>query len=1290
MFSRFWASFLASSLLLVAAGAQATVTYDGSDGVAANFFDSNSQSACSGCHSGTPDIYYQNVVLDTFARASTYASVALNAADWNDGVYDGEVAGNWRMPQGAPAQVTEAELTLLSTWIANGKLQSTTPTVSTLSTGTAARYSRSLDVATLNDNGADTSYVVEWRISGAPSYTNSATYYTIASSSAATTVSTDSATWTGGGLTTKSITHSATGLACGTNYEFRVRGVRSAATVSTSSATSFSTSACPAVSGVTGTTTLTEDQAFSVTYSGNTGVNSWSLVGAPTGMSIGAATGIMSWSAASTPDSPTSDTTYNFTVRVGDGTSTSDYAASVTVTPVNDQPALATIPDNTATKNSPFTYTLGTYASDVDDANNGTALTWTPVAKPAWLSLSSTGVLTGTPGDTALASETVTVRLEDGKENSTVAVEDTFLIAVGGTNVAPTLGVVSNRAVNEDSMLTLDAGALVTDPDDANNGTGALTWSLSGEPSGMTVSNVGVISWTPTQASLDAGSPQAGKVYSDITVQVADGGENAAAAASRTFSVTVDAVNGAPVVSAITNRTTSTNSIASFTASATDEDDAANTLTWSISSLPKAPTVASLTGMSIVATGATRGQVSWSGTGANVPGTWTVTVTATDPQGAPLAGTTTFEFTIEDDDSDGVEDYSDNCIDTGNADQLNTDGDSEGDACDLDDDNDSLPDTVEIDNGYSTTVAQDHSTLDKDGDGLTNLDEYTACGGDTSCTSISNDSVAPVVTPVAVADVTATGYLTPVDLNASAIDAPDGAILPNIYSVDGVEVYGAPDPYLFRPGAHEIVWEAYDNAGNRGTAAQTVNVKPLVTLGGSQVAGVGQLVYVPVRLNGVAPAYPVTVTFSASGATAGADYTVPATSLQFDSAETVKYIAVTTLFNSPAADHDLVFTLTGVSGEAVLAGAGQVSHTLRITALPAAPEARLQVSQSGQIRQVVYADDGDFAVAALVSDPNGADSANCDVWSAPGLATSFGSDPCLVQVDPSAAAPGLYTISLTVTDGAFTVTRSITVSLQGGSAPMLSGEDTDGDGIANDSEGLVDENGNGLLDYLDVTGLSSPESIPLNLQAGTRPMMAVTDGGLRLAAGRFALAAQSQSQSGIQIFETQVATGATPVIDEDHAAIGAIVDFEVRGLSDVNRVAHVVLPLPVVLLPGVDWRQLDRTGAWISFIAAGGDSIASAPRGADGQCPLPQSASYVPGLASGHACVQLTLTDGGPNDADGLVDGSLRLTGAPTVARDESVAEAPTDSQSGGSTDGFLLALLALALLQLRRKEQTR
>jgi hypothetical protein len=45
-----------------------------------------------------------------------------------------------------------------------------------------------------------------------------------------------------------------------------------------------------------------------------------------------------------------------------------------------------------------------------------------------------------------------------------------------------------------------------------------------------------------------------------------------------------------------------------------------------------------------------------------------------------------------DDDNDGVVDASDNCPLVPNANQLNTDGDGQGDACDTDDDNDGVPD----------------------------------------------------------------------------------------------------------------------------------------------------------------------------------------------------------------------------------------------------------------------------------------------------------------------------------------------------------------------------------------------------------------------------------------------------------------------------------------------------------------------------------------------------------------------------------------------------------------------
>jgi hypothetical protein len=139
---------------------------------------------------------------------------------------------------------------------------------------------------------------------------------------------------------------------------------------------------------------------------------------------------------------------------------------------------------------------------------------------------------------------------------------------------------------------------------------------------------------------------------------------------------------------------------------------------------------------------------------ASTAGDYEITVSVGD-SGAGTYNTNPAKFTlhvrapeITDGDGDSVADANDNCPTTANADQANTDGDSQGNACDSDDDNDGFSDADEVAAGSNPLNAASTPEIC---DGLDNdldssVDEgFTDTDSDGSANCVDTNSFAPVV-----------------------------------------------------------------------------------------------------------------------------------------------------------------------------------------------------------------------------------------------------------------------------------------------------------------------------------------------------------------------------------------------------------------------------------------------------------------------------------------------------------------------------------------------------------------
>ncbi len=344
------------------------------------------------------------------------------------------------------------------------------------------------------------------------------------------------------------------------------------------------------------------------------------------GMTIDANTGVFNW----TPTEGQGGSTPSVTVTVtdnGTGNLVDSETFTITVAEINTAPVLGAIGNQSTDElvNLSFTAT----ATDADLPAD--TLTFSLDAASIALGMTidaNTGVFSWTPteGQGGLTpSVTITVT-DDGTGN--LVDSETFTITVADTNTAPVLGAIGNQSVDE--LVNLSFTATATDSDLPAD---TLTFSLDAASIalGMNIdANTGVFNWTPTEGQ--------GGLIPSVTLTVTDSGTGNLVD-SETFTVTVADVNVAPVLGAIGNQTTDELVNLSFTATATDSDLPADTLTFSLDAASIA------LGMSI---DANTGVFNWTPTEGQGGATPSVTITVTDNGTGNLVDSETFTITVAD------------------------------------------------------------------------------------------------------------------------------------------------------------------------------------------------------------------------------------------------------------------------------------------------------------------------------------------------------------------------------------------------------------------------------------------------------------------------------------------------------------------------------------------------------------------------------------------------------------------------------------------------------------------
>jgi large repetitive protein len=217
-----------------------------------------------------------------------------------------------------------------------------------------------------------------------------------------------------------------------------------------------------------------------VTATGGTGPYSFTASGLPAGLGISSG-GIITGTPSSAIGSP-------FTVQftVADSTfKTASASYQLTILPTLMIVSPASLPTGTVASPYPSTTLTATGGS-------GGGYSFTSTSLPPGLSISTAGVITGTPSSNNLSPYNVQVTVTDS--NSSTANRTYLLTVNGGVAIAGPASLPAGAVGASYPATTISA----------KGGVGGYTFTVNGLPPGLTMSTAGVISGTPTTTS---GSP---------------------------------------------------------------------------------------------------------------------------------------------------------------------------------------------------------------------------------------------------------------------------------------------------------------------------------------------------------------------------------------------------------------------------------------------------------------------------------------------------------------------------------------------------------------------------------------------------------------------------------------------------------------------------------------------------------------------------------------------------------------------------------------------------------------